>query len=159
MLLEEAKQILEDNGYLLERFKPYYEHCPECGEKVDINNDLVCPNCGFDISEWVNNGCEDVNESTNLNESIDKRYLDYAIQDVADQLYEEELSDEQPEVDEYGNVNLEYFKRFEYTSPELRRACKRAATKLSNDLKESGIKINPWYCEMEIYDKLRYFAK
>ena len=67
MLLEEAKQILVDNGYTLA-----------------------------------------------LNESINKRYLDYAIQDVADQLYEEELSDEQPEVDEYGNVNLEYFKRFEY---------------------------------------------
>jgi arginyl-tRNA synthetase len=114
MRLEEAKQILEENGYTL---------------------------------------------TQNLNESIDKRYLQYAIQDVADQLYEEELMDEQPEVDEYGNVNLEYFKRFEYTSPELRRACKRAATKLSNDLKESGIKINPWYCEMEIYDKLRYFTK
>lgn len=114
MDINEAKQILEENGYTL---------------------------------------------TQNLNECIDKRYLSYAIQDVADQLYEEELMDEQPEVDEYGNVNLEYFKRFEYTSPELRRACKRAATKLSNDLKESGININPWYCEMEIYDKLRYFTK
>lgn len=117
MRLDEAIQILHENGYIV--------------------ND----------------------NSQTLNESIDKRYLQYAIQDVADQLYEEELSDVQPEVDEYGNVNPEYFKRFEYTSPELRRACKRAATKLSNDLKENGIKLNPWYCEMEIYDKLRYFTK
>lgn len=117
MKLDEAIQILHENGYIV--------------------NDSV----------------------QSLNESIDKRYLQYAIQDVADQLYEEELSDEQPEVDEYGNINPEYFKRFEYTSPELRRACKRAATKLSNDLKENGIKLNPWYCEMEIYDKLRYFTK
>ena len=36
---------------------------------------------------------------------------------------------------------------------------KRAATKLANDLKDQGININPWYCEMEIYDKLRYFSK
>ena len=117
MRLDEAIQILHENGYI-------------------VNDSVQC-----------------------LNESIDKRYLQYAIQDVADQLYEEELSDEQPEVDEYGNINPEYFKRFEYTSPELRRATKRAATKLANDLKEKGININPWYCEMEIYDKLRYFSK
>jgi len=116
MELKEAKQILAENGFVLE-------------------------------------------DNQVLNETWEKAYIQSAIQDIADQLYDEELADVQPEVDEYGNISPDYLKRFEYTSPELRRACKRAATKLSNDLKEQGITINPWYCEMEIYDKLRMFTK
>lgn len=116
MELKEAKQILEENGFVLK-------------------------------------------ENKVLNETWERAYIQSAIQDVADQLYDEELADVQPEVDEYGNISTDYLKRFEYTSPELRRAIKRAATKLANDLKDQGININPWYCEMEIYDKLRYFSK
>lgn len=118
MKLDEAKQILEENGFVLDK-----------------------------------------DESQVLNETLERAYIQSAIQDVADQLYDEELADIPPQVDEYGNISPDYLKRFEYTSPELRRATKRAATKLANDLKEQGININPWYCEMEIYDKLRYFSK
>lgn len=116
MELKEAKQILEENGFVLK-------------------------------------------ENKVLNETWERAYIQSAIQDVADQLYDEELADVQPEVDEYGNISTDYLKRFEYTSPELRRAIKRAATKLANDLKDQEININPWYCEMGIYDKLRYFSK
>ena len=118
MELNEAKQILEENGFVLDK-----------------------------------------DESQVLNETWERAYIQSAIQDVADQLYDEELADIPPQVDEYGNISPDYLKRFEYTSPELRRATKRAATKLANDLKDQGININPWYCEMEIYDKLRYFSK
>lgn len=118
MNINEAKQILEENGFAINK-----------------------------------------NEVSVLKESWERAYIQCAIQDVADQLYEEELADIPPQVDEYGNIPPDYFKRFEYTSPELRHAIKRAATKLANDLKDQGININPWYCEMEIYDKLRYFSK
>jgi len=30
---------------------------------------------------------------------------------------------------------------------------------IAKELKDQGININPWYCEMEIYDKLKYFSK
>jgi hypothetical protein len=171
MKLDEAKQILEDNGYILNQLADLgvdvnngiQDIEPTTAYEIDINNP-VCPCCGKKL-KIINKDVETeefVGESTKqstLDESWEKSYIQNAIQDVADQLYEEELEDYQPEVDEYGNIPLEYLKRFEYTSPELRRACKRAATKLSNDLKEQGITINPWYCEMEIYDKLRMFTK
>ena len=118
MELDEAKKILEENGFVLDQA-----------------------------------------EGQVLNETWERAYIQSAIQDIADQLYDEELADIPPQVDEYGNISHDYLKRFEYTSPELRRATKRAATKLANDLKDQGININPWYCEMEIYDKLRYFSK
>lgn len=94
-----------------------------------------------------------------LDESVCGEYLESAIQDVVDQLYDEELADARPELDDCGNVSLAYLKRFEYASPELKRAVKRAATKLSNDFKENGLAMNPWYIEMEIYDRLKCFAR
>ena len=63
------------------------------------------------------------------------------------------------EVDNNGNITNEYLERFQYNSPALKKAVKRAATKLSNDLAENGFKINPWYCEQEIFEALKYFAK
>ena len=167
MRIDEAKHILEDNGYILTQLSDLGVSVNngiqdiEPTEAYEINtNDPVCPCCGQKLR--LKNADAETEEfigESVMNESWEKQYILCAIQDVADQLYDEELADIQPEVDEYGNISPEYFKRFEYTSPELRRATKRAATKLANDLKEQGININPWYCEMEIYDKLKCFSK
>lgn len=167
MNINEAKLILEDNGYILTQLADLGVSVNngiqdiEPTEAYEINtNDPVCPCCGQKLR--LKNADAETEEfigESVMNESWEKQYILCAIQDVADQLYDEELADIQPEVDEYGNISPEYFKRFEYTSPELRRATKRAATKLANDLKEQGININPWYCEMEIYDKLKCFSK
>ena len=167
MNLNEAKHILEDNGYILNQLADLgvdvnngiQDIEPTTAYEININ-DPVCPCCGKKL-KIVNANAETeefIGEST-LNETWEKAYVQSVIQDVADQLYEEELADVQPDVDEYGNIEPEYFKRFQYTSPELRRAAKRAATKLANELKEQGININPWYCEMEIYDKLKLFSR
>jgi hypothetical protein len=167
MRIDEAKKLLEDNGYILTQLSDLGVSVNngiqdiEPTEAYEINtNDPVCPCCGQKLR--LKNADAETEEfigESVMNESWEKQYILCAIQDVADQLYDEELADIQPEVDEYGNISPEYFKRFEYTSPELRRATKRAATKLANDLKEQGININPWYCEMEIYDKLKCFSK
>ena len=167
MRLDEAKKLLEDNGYILTQLADLGVEVnngiqdiePTTAYEININ-DPVCPCCGKKL-KIVNANAETeefIGEST-LNETWEKAYVQSVIQDVADQLYEEELADVQPDVDEYGNIEPEYFKRFQYTSPELRRAAKRAATKLANELKEQGININPWYCEMEIYDKLKLFSR
>ena len=167
MRIDEAKKLLEDNGYILNQLADLgvdvnngiQDIEPTVAYEININ-DPVCPCCGKKL-KIVNKDAETeefIGEST-LNETWERQYVDAAIQDVADQLYEEELADEQPEVDQYGNITVDYLKRFEYTSNALRRAAKRAATKLSNDLKDEGITINPWYCEMEIYDKLKMFTK
>jgi len=167
MRLDEAKKLLEDNGYILTQLADLGVEVnngiqdiePTTAYEININ-DPVCPCCGKKL-KIVNANAETeefIGEST-LNETWEKAYVQSVIQDVADQLYEEELADVQPDVDEYGNIEPEYFKRFQYTSPELRRAAKRAATKLANELKEQGININPWYCEMEIYDKLKMFSR
>ena len=167
MRIDEAKHILEDNGYILTQLSDLGVSVNngiqdiEPTEAYEINtNNPVCPCCGQKLRlKNANAETEEFIGESVMNESWEKQYILCAIQDVADQLYDEELADIQPEVDEYGNISPEYFKRFEYTSPELRRATKRAATKLANDLKEQGININPWYCEMEIYDKLKCFSK
>ena len=167
MRIDEAKKLLEDNGYILTQLADLGVEVnngiqdiePTTAYEININ-DPVCPCCGKKL-KIVNANAETeefIGEST-LNETWEKAYVQSVIQDVADQLYEEELADVQPDVDEYGNIEPEYFKRFQYTSPELRRAAKRAATKLANELKEQGININPWYCEMEIYDKLKLFSR
>lgn len=167
MRIDEAKKLLEDNGYILTQLADLGVEVnngiqdiePTTAYEININ-DPVCPCCGKKL-KIVNANAETeefIGEST-LNETWEKAYVQSVIQDVADQLYEEELADVQPDVDEYGNIEPEYFKRFQYTSPELRRATKRAATKLANELKEQGININPWYCEMEIYDKLKLFSR
>ena len=167
MRIDEAKKLLEDNGYILTQLADLGVEVnngiqdiePTTAYEININ-DPVCPCCGKKL-KIVNANAETeefIGEST-LNETWEKAYVQSVIQDVADQLYDEELADVQPDVDEYGNIEPEYFKRFQYTSPELRRAAKRAATKLANELKEQGININPWYCEMEIYDKLKLFSR
>ena len=102
---------------------------------------------------------EFIGESTKLNERWENEFLTNKVQDIANQLFEEELADVQPEVDNNGNITNEYLERFQYNSPALKKAVKRAATKLSNDLAENGFKINPWYCEQEIFEALKYFAK
>ena len=167
MNLDEAKQILEDNGFVLDQLA-------ELG--VDVNNGIqdmeqttayeinvnnpVCPCCGQKL-HFTNQDVqtdEFIGEST-LNERWENEYLTNRVQDIASQLYEEELADVQPEVDRNGNITQEYLERFEYNSPSLKKAVKRAATKLSNDLAEDGFKINAWYCEQEIFEALKYYAK
>ena len=173
MRIDEAKKLLEDNGYILTQLADLGVEVnngiqdiePTTAYEININ-DPVCPCCGKKL-KIVNANAETeefIGESTRnilgvKNGKKPEAYVQSVIQDVADQLYEEELADVQPDVDEYGNIEPEYFKRFQYTSPELRRATKRAATKLANELKEQGININPWYCEMEIYDKLKLFSR
>lgn len=128
---------------------------------VDINDpNLCCPCCGKRLKPINKNVPTDefIGETT-INERWENEYLTHKVQDIADQLYQEELDDVQPITDEYGNVTREYLERFQYSSPALRKAVKRAATKLSNDLKEDGFNINPWYCEQEIYDALKCFSK
>lgn len=131
------------------------------GYEVDIDQSEVrCPCCGKllkPVNKFVDT--EEFIGESKLNERWENDYLTHKVQDVAYQLYDEELADVQPETDDYGNVTREYLERFEYSSPQLRKAVKRAATKLSNDLKEDGFNINPWYCEQEIYDALKCFSK
>ena len=165
MQLEEAKKILEKNDYVLDKLE-------DLG--VEVNNGIqdtknvqayeihlsnpICPCCGKKLKVVNKNVKTDefIGEST-LNENTDSRYISYYIQDIAEQLYQEELDDFQPDVDAYGNVSLDYLERF--TKPELKGAVSRAATKLANDLKEENLNINPWYLEQEIYEELKKYAK
>ena len=39
------------------------------------------------------------------------------------------------------------------------RVVNRTAPTIAPSREEQGITINPWYCEMEIYDKLKMFTK
>ena len=167
MRLDEAKHILEDNGFVLDKLA-------ELG--VDVNNgiqdmeqttayefdvnDPVCPCCGQKLKLINQNVPTDefIGEST-LNERWENKYLVNKVADVAYQLYQEELSDVQPEVDSEGNITEEYLDRFRYKTPEMNKAIKRAAVKLANDLAEDGFQINTWYCEQEIKEALLDYAR
>ena len=146
----------------------YDDYIPGTGEIQEINpvkawkfyaSHPVCPCCGKKLKLVHKNIKTDEFIGESLNERWENEYLTQKVQDVADQLYEEELADVQPEVDGNGNLTEEYLERFIYNSSALKKAVKRAATKLSNDLAEDGFKINPWYCEQEIFESLKYFAK
>ena len=122
MKLDEAKQILEDNGFVLDQLA-------ELG--VDVNNgiqdmeqttayeidvnDPVCPCCGqkLHITNQDVQTDEFIGEST-LNERWENKYLVDKVADVAYQLYQEELADVQPDVDSEGNITDEYLDRFNY---------------------------------------------
>lgn len=127
--------------------------------KIDLNNP-ICPCCGKKLKPIHKNVETDgfIGESK-LNERWENEYLTNKILDVAYELYDNELLDVEPTVDNFGNPTVDYLERFKYCSPELKNAVRRAATKLSNDLKDDGFNINPWYCEVEIYDALRMFSK
>ena len=168
MKINEAIDILTDYGYVVDSIPTDTVHLdlePKETKNVeaydiDINNP-ICPCCGKRLN-IVNTNVETdefIGESTKLNERWENEFLTNKVQDIANQLFEEELADVQPEVDNNGNITNEYLERFQYNSPELKKAVKRAATKLSNDLAENGFKINPWYCEQEIFEALKYFAK
>lgn len=168
MNINEAIDILTDYGYVVDNMptdtvqldlEPKETKNVEAYD-IDVNNP-ICPCCGKRLN-IVNTNVETdefIGESTKLNERWENEYLTNKVQDIANQLFEEELADVQPEVDNDGNITNEYLERFQYNSPELKKAVKRAATKLSNDLAENGFKINPWYCEQEIFEALKYFAK
>lgn len=168
MKINEAIDILTDYGYVVDNMptdtvqldlEPKETKNVEAYD-IDVNNP-ICPCCGKRLN-IVNTNVETdefIGESTKLNERWENEYLTNKVQDIANQLFEEELADVQPEVDNDGNITNEYLERFQYNSPELKKAVKRAATKLSNDLAENGFKINPWYCEQEIFEALKYFAK
>lgn len=161
MQLEEAKQILEDYGYGITipfDLEPQEQETVKAYQ-VDKNNP-VCPCCGKKL-RLVNKNVETdsfIGEST-LNERWENDFLKNKVADVAWQLYQEELEDVQPELDEQGNVTNEYLLRFEYTKPAMKKAIKRASIKLANDLKDDGFTINPWYCEQEIYEALKDYAR
>lgn len=168
MNINEAIDILTDYGYVVDNMptdtvqldlEPKETKNVEAYD-IDVNNP-ICPCCGKRLN-IVNTNVETdefIGESTKLNERWENEFLTNKVQDIANQLFEEELADVQPEVDNDGNITNEYLERFQYNSPELKKAVKRAATKLSNDLAENGFKINPWYCEQEIFEALKYFAK
>lgn len=167
MKLNEAKQILEDNGFVLYQLA-------ELG--VDVNNgiqdmeqttayeidvnDPVCPCCGqkLHITNQDVKTDEFIGEST-LNERWENKYLVDKVADVAYQLYQEELADVQPDVDSEGNISDEYLDRFKYKTPAMKKAIKRASIKLANDLAEDGFKVNSWYCEQEIQEALLDYAR
>ena len=168
MKINEAIDILTDYGYVVDNIPTdtvYLNLEPKETKNVeaydiDVNNP-ICPCCGKRL-HIINTNVETdefIGESTKLNERWENEYLTNKVQDIANQLFEEELADVQPEVDNNGNITNEYLERFQYNSPALKKAVKRAATKLSNDLAENGFKINPWYCEQEIFEALKYFAK
>lgn len=168
MKINEAIDILTDFGYVVDNIptdtvqldlEPQETENVEAYD-IDVNNP-VCPCCGKRLN-IVNTNVETdefIGESIKLNERWENEYLTNQVQDIANQLFEEELADVQPEVDNNGNITNEYLERFQYNSPALKKAVHRAATKLSNDLAENGFKINPWYCEQEIFEALKYFAK
>ena len=146
----------------------YDDYIPGSGEMQEINpvkawkiyaSHPVCPCCGKKLKFKNKHIKTDEFIGESLNERWENEYLTNRVQDIASQLYEEELADVQPEVDRNGNITQEYLERFEYNSPSLKKAVKRAATKLSNDLAEDGFKINAWYCEQEIVEALKYYAK
>lgn len=168
MKINEAIDILTDCGYVVDNIPTDTVHLdlePKETKNVeaydiDVNNP-ICPCCGKRLN-IVNTNVETdefIGESTKLNERWENEFLTNKVQDIANQLFEEELADVQPEVDNNGNITNEYLERFQYNSPALKKAVKRAATKLSNDLAENGFKINPWYCEQEIFEALKYFSK
>ncbi len=167
MNINEAKQILEDNDYILSQLSDLgvsvnngiQDIEQTTAYKIDKNNP-VCPCCGKKL-KLVNMNVETdsfIGEST-LNEHWENDFLKNKVADVAWQLYQEELEDVQPELDEQGNVTNEYLLRFEYTKPAMKKAIKRASIKLANDFKEDGFNINPWYCEQEIYEALKDYAR
>jgi rubredoxin len=146
----------------------YDDYIPGSGEMQEINpvkawkiyaDHPVCPCCGKKLKFIHKNVKTDEFIGESLNERWENDYLTDRVQDIANQLYQEELEDVQPEIDRNGNITQEYLERFEYNSPSLKKAVKRAATKLSNDLAEDGFKINAWYCEQEIFEALKYYAK
>ena len=146
MKINEAIDILTDYGYVVDNIPTDTVHLdlePKETKNVeaydiDINNP-ICPCCGKRLN-IVNTNVETdefIGESTKLNERWENEFLTNKVQDIANQLFEEELADVQPEVDNNGNITNEYLERFQYNSPALKKAVKRAATKLSNDLGNS----------------------
>ena len=126
-------------------FDPKDPVCPCCGKRLKIRHKEI-PNDEF------------IGENT-MNEAWEAKYLTDRAKDVAYDIFNDELADVQPETDEYGNITNDYLRRFEYSSPSLKRAVKRASYKLSSELKQDGFDINPWYCEMEIFDALKCFSR
>ena len=119
----------------------------------------ICPCCGKRLKVIHKNRPNDEFIGESINEGWENQYLMDRVKEVAYGIYDDELADVQPETDNFGNITNDYLKRFEYTSPSLKRAVKRASIKLSNELKEDGFNIDPWYCEMEIFEVLKAFSK
>lgn len=92
-------------------------------------------------------------------ENETKDYLLQRVYDVACEIYAREISDDKPDLMMNNRPSDDYLARFDYLSDDLKKAVKRAAKALQNELAEDGFVVNVEYVKNEIYDALKLFAK
>lgn len=94
-----------------------------------------------------------------LTENEMSEYLLTCVKAVAQDIFEREIMDNAPSLDNNNMPSREYLSRFDYLSDSLKNAVKRGATRLKNEFDAQGIKINQFNIETEIYDALKCFSK
>lgn len=86
-------------------------------------------------------------------------YLMDKVEAVAEEIYRREIDQNVPDLDGSYSPTKEYLQRFDYMSPELKKAVKRAAVLLKHELDAEGLEFDVQNIETEIYDALRMYSK
>lgn len=127
-------------------------------------NNLVCPCCNKKLKlidsskqEFDDDSIVDVSESK-LNENKLSDYLLEIIENAAQNIYEDEIESDTPDVDNMGNIDPEYTERFKYISNNLKKIVKMKSNAIANMVKQNGIEISPFYIENEIYQILKSYS-